>query len=106
MRSWLLMAGLLLAGCPKGGGAFHDEFVSACRSSSNLEPAICDCLARKAETDLKEDERSFLLAVLTKNDARAAELRPKLGLEGAAKTGMFLTKAATCAAETAAAGPD
>lgn len=97
MRHWItILVPLVFAGCGSSGG-FQQEFVDACTSSSNLDRSICQCMAEKAEADLGDDERAFVLAVLQDDEARAAELRGRLGMEGAVKAGMFMTNVASCA---------
>jgi hypothetical protein len=54
-------------------------------------------MAKKAQTDLNEDERQFVLAALKKDDATTARLREKLGFEGAMRAGMFMTNVSACA---------
>jgi hypothetical protein len=89
---------LLLAGCGASGG-FQQEFVDACTSSSNLDRPVCRCMAEKAEADLSDDERAFLLAVLRKDEARVGELQNRLGVAGAMRAGTFMTEIASCAVE-------
>jgi hypothetical protein len=96
IRHALIPALLALAGCGAGGG-FQQEFVDACTASSNLGEPVCRCMAGKAEADLSSDERELLLAVLREDDARAAELRSRVGMEGAVRAGLFMTHVAGCA---------
>jgi hypothetical protein len=77
---------------------FQEEFVAACESSSNLGPALCACMARKAETDLSADERGFVLAGLRDDEAEVNRLRGMLGVDGAMRAGMFMTNVSSCAA--------
>ncbi len=101
MKRALLVAMGVLAGCGGGaGGGFEQQFTAACAASSNLAPAVCTCMSRKAETDLKPDERAFVLAALEQDTRRAEQLRSKLGLEGMMKAGTFMTKVTECAGAT------
>jgi hypothetical protein len=102
MKKAILAVTLVLLGCSGAGaaGGFEQQFTAACGASSNLEPAVCACMARKAESDLKPDERAFVLAVLEKNTQQADALRGKLGLEGMMKAGTFMTKVSDCAGAT------
>jgi len=88
----------LAAGCA-GAGGFQAEFVDACTTSTNMEAAICECMAEKAEADLNENEREFVLAALQEDEARTEELRSELGVDGAMRAGMFMTNVASCAVE-------
>jgi len=88
----------LVAACA-GTGGFQAEFVDACTSSTNMDEAVCECMAEKAETDLNEDEREFVLAALQDDEARTAELQTELGVDGAMRAGMFMTNVAACAIE-------
>ena len=93
-----ILVPLVLAGCGAAGG-FQQEFVDACTSSSNLDRTVCRCMAEKAQADLSDDEREFLLAVLRKDEARAGELQSRLGVAGAMRAGTFMTDVASCAVE-------
>lgn len=90
---------LLLVTACAGAGGFQAEFVDACTSSTNMDEAVCECMAEKAETDLSEDEREFVLAALKEDEARTTELRAELGVDGAMRAGMFMTNVASCAVE-------
>lgn len=101
-RAWrtrtVVLGSLLLAGaCGRGGSAFADDFTNACLTSSNMPESTCRCMADKALAELSSDERTFVLAVLKDDDAGANAVRGKLGLEGAMKAGMFMTRAGQCA---------
>lgn len=90
---------LLLATACAGAGGFQAEFVDACTSSTNMDEAVCECMAEKAETDLSEDEREFVLAALDEDEERTEELRTELGVDDAMRAGMFMTNVASCAVE-------
>ena len=94
-----ILVPLVLAGCGASSSGFQQEFVDACTSTSNLDRPVCQCMAEKAEADLSDDERAFLLAVLRQDEARIGELRNRLGLQGAVRAGTFMTDVASCAVE-------
>lgn len=94
------MAILLSLACRQGSSAYAEDFTNACLTSSNMPEPVCRCMADKALSELSGDERAFVLAVLKDDDAGAEAVRGKLGLEGAMKAGMFMTRAGQCAAET------
>ena len=95
---YAVMAVALVAtvGC-RAAGNFQEEFTDACAQSGDLERPVCECLATKAEDELSDTEQQFLLAALREDEARTAELRVELGIEGAMRAGMFMTNVATCA---------
>lgn len=105
-RSLAIGAGTILGlgflvSCAESAAAQAKAISEACGASTNLPSAICECLGERARTDLSKDERAFVLATLRKDAGDVAELRGKLGLEGAMKAGMFMTNAAACAREGA-----
>jgi hypothetical protein len=96
IRRAILGVAMSLAAC---GGAAVDgsDIAAACEKSTNMGPAICDCLGRKANQDLSGDERAFVVAALTENEAETTRLRSELSLESAMKAGMFMTNVGSCA---------
>ena len=77
-----------------------DRFIKACLASSNLPRAICECTAKKAKDELSANGFAFLTASLGNEEAKAAELRGKLGLQEAMTAGTFMTRGpAACARE-------
>jgi hypothetical protein len=99
MKKGILTVAAVVLGCggAEAAGGFEQRFTAACGASSNLEPAVCACMSRKAESELKPDERAFVLAVLEKDTKLAEQLRGTLGLEGMMKAGTFMTKVSACA---------
>lgn len=97
----LLIGAGLLVGCAESAAAQAKAIADACATSTNMPKAVCTCLGERAKADLSKDERAFVLATLRKETEDIAELRDKLGFEGAMKAGMFMTSAATCASEAA-----
>jgi hypothetical protein len=98
MKGFRLGAVIVLAGCGgAAGGNFEQEFAAACGASSNLPPAVCECMAKKAREGLNEEERSFVLAALQKDSATTDRLRTRLGLEGMMRAGTFMTRVSECA---------
>lgn len=97
MRSSVMVLTLLVVPACSSSGSFHEEFVQACTDSGNLEQPVCDCMADKAESDLSEDERQFVLAALQEDEDKTTELRDKLGMQGAMRAGLFMTNVASCA---------
>lgn len=82
----------------------EDDFVKACTASSNLSPAVCECSATKARSELTPDGFAMLVATLEGNDAVAAQLRGKLPIDQVMKAGTFMTRGpAQCAKESPAA---
>lgn len=84
-------------GAGAGGSSFETQFADACGSSSNLEPAVCSCMATKAARELSEDERNFVLAALEQDSVTTQRLRGQLGLEGMMRAGTFMTEVSDCA---------
>jgi hypothetical protein len=94
------------AACGAGAGGaggddddFEAEFTQACGEFSNLEPELCSCMAGKAQNELSEDERNFLLASIRDDEAETERLRPQLSLDGAMRVGMFMTNVTACGPE-------
>jgi len=92
-----------------GGGADGDEatggddverFTLACMAHSNLSRSLCECSGRKAEDQLSDDGFALLIAILERDEPRAADLRGKLGVSEVMAAGTFMTRGpAECAAE-------
>jgi hypothetical protein len=81
-------------------GASDDEFVAACLSASNQTESMCTCLSEKAEADLTETSREFLIATLNEQSDEVTELRSRMSMEEMSTAGMFLVTASTqCARE-------
>jgi hypothetical protein len=54
-------------------------------------------MAERAEEELSEDARDFLLASLEGDEAKIAEARAGLGVAEAMEAGLFMTEVASCA---------
>jgi hypothetical protein len=81
-------------------GASDDEFVSACLSASNQSESMCRCLSEKADEDLSDSSREFLIATLNEQTEEVMEMRARMSLEEMSTAGMFLVNASTqCASE-------
>ncbi|MGE0553583.1 MAG: hypothetical protein AB7R55_09165 [Gemmatimonadales bacterium] len=89
----------LLNACGGGARAQAEQLSAACRRSTNLDQAVCDCMADKATRELSENERGFVIAALSGDQAEADRARGKLDMEGAMKAGMFMTNVGSCANE-------
>ena len=84
---------LVVSAC--GGGSGDEspstaDFAEACSSSGNLDPAICDCVARKAKDELSALAFSFLVATLSDDSETTQRLRPQMSATEATSAGMFM----------------
>ncbi len=93
---------LVLACCGSGDDAA--DVAAACKASTNMGAAVCDCLARKAKAELSADEQAFVVAALKEDDEAATRLCGELTLQSAMKAGLFMTKAGSCATPTPEGG--
>lgn len=73
------------AGCGGSSEAVQSDFVEACTASSNLGDEVCACMAEKAEQDLSDEEREFVVATLREDMEKAADLRSRSGVDGASR---------------------
>ena len=90
---------LVLVACGGGRNPSAEVLADACVSSSDLDAALCDCIAGKASDELSPRAVEFLVASM-RGDDRAAELRAELPLQEAIGAGTFITSApARCAQE-------
>lgn len=81
-------------------GPSDDEFVAACLRASNQTESMCTCLSEKAEADLTENSREFLIATLNDESEEVMEMRSRMSMEEMSTAGMFLVTASTqCARE-------
>lgn len=81
-------------------GNADDEFVAACLTASNLSQSMCVCLSEKADQDLSDNSRDFLIATLNEETEDAMELRIRMNVEETAAAAMFMANASTqCARE-------
>ena len=99
----LVFSATVLSACGGGGpgsGGGEARFVAACKSTTNMPDAMCDCLASKAKNDLTSDGFAMLLASLEEDRGAADRLRRSMPLEEVTQAGMFMATApAACAAE-------
>ncbi|WP_421792532.1 hypothetical protein [Hyphobacterium sp.] len=80
-------------------GGTNDDFAAACLNATNSSPTMCACLAEKAEEDLSEGGREFLIASMNEDNDRVLALRGELGIQEMSVAGMFLVTASTQCAE-------
>ena len=81
-----------------GGASFVEDFGDACVNSSNWNRAMCECAAHKAQEELSDVARDFVLATQREDIGEIERLRPNLSVEEAAQTAMFMVHAgAECA---------
>lgn len=81
-------------------GNADDEFVTACLSASNQSVSMCTCLSEKADEDLSDNSREFLIATLNEESEAVMEMRTRMDMEEMATAAMFMANASTqCARE-------
>jgi hypothetical protein len=96
----LLLCAVALSGalaCGGGGGSFTSQFADACTKGVNWDRSMCECMARRAESELSSTGREFLLATLGEDDTRTDKLRRELSVAEAFQVGVFMTQAGACA---------
>lgn len=96
------LAGVLLLSAalgPCSGSEFSERFVEACGNQTNMDQAICECLADRGETELSDNAKTMLLATIEGNEEVAREMRSELSMADAMQAGLFMTEAGSCAAE-------
>lgn len=77
----------------------YGTLVSGCLSQTNLDRSTCECVAKKAETDLTPGGYSLLVAMLSGDEEKSKELSGSLKVAESMQAGMFMTSApARCAA--------
>ena len=94
-RVSLALAGALtlVAGCNKAGGdnaGNANRVAELCGTTTNMSASVCRCIGEKAKTELQGETHDLLVAILEKQDERAAELRVKLPVQEVMKAGMFM----------------
>ena len=67
-----------------------NAFVQACLSSYNWEEPLCECVAEKADERLTPNGFAFLVATMSKDEAKIAELRDQLDMNEKLEAGMFM----------------
>ncbi|HEY7472983.1 MAG TPA: hypothetical protein VIE68_11610 [Gemmatimonadota bacterium] len=98
--SRIALALLVLVGCG-GAGGFKGEFVAACKESGEGSDEFCDCMADKADQNLNDEQKEYVLAGIRGDDARAAELQEEIGMENMEAVGAFMAGAFECGAAEA-----
>ena len=69
-----------------------DTVRSECATQLNLPAPACDCIVGKV-SELNENQQAFVAAMVTKDEATAAALRPQMGIDELTQVGMFMTSA-------------
>ncbi len=77
------------------GASFVSDFGDACLNSSNWDRAMCECAGRKAQDELSDTARDFVLATLQENIPEIERLRPSLSIQEATQTATFMVHAGT-----------
>jgi hypothetical protein len=92
----IAVAVLMLAGCNMPANSQGKKIAEICQQkSSNVK--ICDCIGKKAVTELTEEEREALIALMSKEDGSAVMNLP---VTMTMKAGQFVALAtAACTAE-------
>lgn len=65
---------------------------SECATQLKLPAPACDCIVGKVG-ELNENQQAFVAAMVTKDEATAAALRPQMGIDELTQVGMFMTSA-------------
>jgi hypothetical protein len=84
------LLGFLLVSSNAANAATSGDFIAACRSWSNLEESICECMADKAKKRLSPNGFDFVAASMQRNDAETSRLRSKLSFGELMATGTFM----------------
>ncbi len=78
--------------------SFVTDFADACQNSSNWDREMCECAGQKAQEELSDLGRAFILATLREDIPEIERLRPSLSIEEATQSGLFMAQAgAACA---------
>lgn len=70
------------------GQAAADAILSHCQNELNVPEGTCPCLAERALA-LEDGQQSLLAAIVTGDDATAAQLRTQLPINQVMEVGMF-----------------
>ena len=54
---------------------------------------LAECIAQKADAQLDNDGKAFLIASMQKDEATLSQLRQTMSIDKLAQTGMFMTNA-------------
>ena len=96
--SVLVLAGLV--GCG-GSGGFHGEFVAACNESGDASEEFCECMADKADENLNDDQKKYILASMKGDESQAAEMEESMTMQNQEELGRFMAGAFECGAAEA-----
>lgn len=66
-----------------------NAFVKACLSFSNWDEPLCECAAKKADESLTPNGFAYLVALMNKDEAKAAKLQNQLDMNEKLDAGMF-----------------
>ena len=84
-----VLTAFLAAGAPAYAGD-SAELVRLCGEQLNVPDEICDCIGKTADAELDADERTMVIAMITKDEETAARLRTTLPMESMVRSGMFM----------------
>ena len=100
---WLLLLALVAGGC--SGADSTDQLRTLCAEHLNVSERICECIADRAATELSDEGRELVVAMLGSDDQRAEELRGELELAEITRAASFMANApARCAANQSGGG--
>lgn len=92
-----------LVGCG-GSGGFHGEFVAACNESGDASEAFCECMADKADENLNDEQKEYILASMKGDESQAAEMEDAMAMRNQEEVGRFMAGAFECGAAEMEAG--
>ena len=97
----ILMTGLAAAALAALPALASPGIIEAeCHAQLNMPAGACACLGRTAGEELNDDEMALVVAMVTKDEPAAAELRGRMPIDQLTKAGMFMTTApARCAGQ-------
>ncbi len=89
-----LMAALtaLVWASPSEAGT-RETLRQECKTQLNMPDPICDCIGKKAETELSAGEQAMVVAMVTKDKAAQARSRGTLSGDEMAKAALFMANA-------------
>ena len=62
---------------------------------------FCECMADKADANLNDEQKEYVLAGIRGDEARAAQLQEEMGMENMEQVGAFMAGAFECGAAEA-----
>jgi len=77
------------AGSALASEADREAIRQGCLANMNWTEQACQCLADKA-ADIEDVQQAFIAAILTKDSAAAAALRPKMTIPQMTQASMFV----------------